>query len=71
MERLSIQKGVSVDINIVPGANHFLTDHLEPMITHVWGYLDTAVVTPALIRWRNPFYHQPSASPLITLSDRT
>ena len=46
VERLSIQKGVSVDINIVPGANHFFTDHLEPMITHVSAYLDTAVATP-------------------------
>ena len=43
VERLSIQKGVSVEINIVPGANHFFTDHLEPMITHVSAYLDTAV----------------------------
>ena len=46
VERLSIQKGVRVDINIVPGANHFFTDHLEPLITHVSAYLDTAVVTP-------------------------
>ena len=43
VERLSIQKGVSVDIDIVPGANHFFTDHLEPLITHVSAYLDTAV----------------------------
>jgi hypothetical protein len=32
----------------VPGANHFFTDHLEPMIGQVAGYLDAALVDGAL-----------------------
>ena len=46
VNRLPIQRGVRVDINIVPGANHFFTDHLEPMISHVSAYLDASVTTP-------------------------
>ena len=44
VDRLSIQKGVKIDIDIVPSANHFFTDHLEPMITQVSSYLDEAFV---------------------------
>ena len=44
VDRLSIQKGVKIDIDIVSGANHFFTDHLETMIAQVSGYLDTAFV---------------------------
>ena len=40
VERLSIQKGVTIDIDLVPGANHFFTDHLDPMIGQVSAYLD-------------------------------
>jgi alpha/beta superfamily hydrolase len=47
VDRLSIQKGVKIDIDIVPGANHFFTDHLEEMISQVSGYLDTAFVDGA------------------------
>ena len=43
VERLSIQKGVSVDVEIVPGANHFFTDHLDQMIEQVSGYLDNSL----------------------------
>ena len=44
VDRLSIQKGVNIEIDIVPGANHFFTDHLELMISQVSNYLDTALV---------------------------
>jgi len=30
----------------VPGANHFFTDHLDPMIERVGFYLDTALPEP-------------------------
>ena len=40
VERLSIQKGVTIDIDLVSGANHFFTDHLDPMIGKVSAYLD-------------------------------
>ena len=46
--RLSIQKGVNIEIDIVPGANHFFTDHLEPMISQVSTYLDAALVDGTL-----------------------
>jgi alpha/beta superfamily hydrolase len=48
VDRLSIQKGVNIDIDIVPGANHFFTDHLEPMIGQVAGYLDAALADGTL-----------------------
>ncbi len=46
VERISIQKGVKIDVDVVPGANHFFTDHLDEMITRVGAYLDTALVAP-------------------------
>jgi alpha/beta superfamily hydrolase len=46
VDRLSIQKGVTIDIDIVPGANHFFTDHLDPMIERVGSYLDIALTKP-------------------------
>ena len=45
VERLSIQKGVEIEVEIVPGANHFFTDHLDPMIARVSDYLDGALKT--------------------------
>ena len=45
VERLSIQKGVKIEVDIVPGANHFFTDHLEPMVARVSDYLDGALKT--------------------------
>jgi len=47
VERLSIQKGVEIKVDIVPGANHFFTDHLDPLIEHVSAYLDEALPKPA------------------------
>ena len=46
VDRLSIQKGVTIDIDIVPGANHFFTNHLYPMIERIGTYLDTALTEP-------------------------
>ena len=43
VERLSIQKGVEVAVNIVPGANHYFTDHLDPLIARVSDYLDASL----------------------------
>ena len=44
VERLSIQKGV-IDIDLISGANHFFTDHLDPMIGQY---------QPILIRFSGP-----------------
>ena len=46
VDRLSIQKGVTIDIDIVPSADHFFTDHLDPMIQRVSTYLDSALNKP-------------------------
>ena len=48
VERLSIQKGVTVDVDIVPKANHFFTDHLDQMIERVSAYLDDALPEDSL-----------------------
>ena len=47
VERVSIQKGVSIDVDIVPGANHFFTDHLDQMVKRVSTYLDGALTEAA------------------------
>ncbi|MDA7599031.1 alpha/beta hydrolase [Alphaproteobacteria bacterium] len=46
VERLSIQKGVKIDINILAGANHFFSDHLDPLIGNISDYLDNALSAP-------------------------
>ena len=46
VERVSIQKGVKIDVDVVPGANHFFADHLDELIAHIGGYLDTALTSP-------------------------
>jgi len=43
VDKLSIQKGVEIKVDIVPDANHFFTDHLDPVIEHVSDYLDEAL----------------------------
>jgi alpha/beta superfamily hydrolase len=46
VERISIQKGVKIDVDVVPGANHFFSNHLDEMIARVGAYLDMALVAP-------------------------
>ena len=36
---------MEIEVDIVPGANHFFTDHLDPMIARVSDYLDGALKT--------------------------
>ena len=43
VERLSIQKGVEIKVDIVPGANHFFTEHLEQLMERVSAYLDDSL----------------------------
>ena len=43
VERLSIQKGVNITVDVLPGANHFFTDHLDPMIERVEAYLNESI----------------------------
>ena len=49
VERLSIQKGVTIDIDIVQGQS-LLTDHLDPMIERMSTYLDKTLTSQILTR---------------------
>ena len=37
------QKGVEIKVDIVPGANHFFTEHLEQLMERVSAYLDDSL----------------------------
>jgi len=37
--KLSLQKRITVDYQVIDGANHFLNDHLDSMVSHVDEYL--------------------------------
>ena len=43
---LAIQKGVKIEVDVLPGANHFYADHLDELIARIGGYLDTALTAP-------------------------
>ena len=40
VEKLKTQKGIVIDQQIIPGANHFFDGKLEPLMEAVTGYLD-------------------------------
>lgn len=40
VEKLKTQKGIVIDQQIIPGANHFFDGKLEPLMETVTGYLD-------------------------------
>lgn len=40
VEKLKTQKGIVIDQHIIPGANHFFDNKLEPLMESVTGYLD-------------------------------
>ena len=41
-----IFRAIKIDIDLIPGANHFFTDHLDPMIEQISTYLDKAFSEP-------------------------
>lgn len=43
VEKLSAQKGIAIDHQVIPGANHFFTNHIEDMNKHVDNHLDAAL----------------------------
>lgn len=43
VERLSIQKGANITVDVLPGANHFFTHHLDQMIERVEAYLNESI----------------------------
>ena len=40
VEKLKTQKGIVIDQQTIPGANHFFEDKMEPLMESVTGYLD-------------------------------
>ena len=40
VEKLKTQKGIIIDQKVVPGANHFFDNKIEPMMQTVTAYLD-------------------------------
>jgi len=40
VEKLKTQKGIVIDQQIIPGANHFFVDKMEPLMESVTSYLD-------------------------------
>lgn len=44
VDKLSHQRGITIDYRLVEGANHFFTGQLDEMIGHVDDYLDKALV---------------------------
>ena len=39
VDKLSAQRGITIDYRVIPGANHFFHEHLESMTHHVDDYL--------------------------------
>ena len=40
VEKLKTQKGIVIDQQVIPGANHFFADRLEPLMESITSYLD-------------------------------
>jgi hypothetical protein len=40
VKKLSSQKGIEIDYRIIPGADHFFTEHLDQLVAHVENYLE-------------------------------
>ncbi|HYE01258.1 MAG TPA: alpha/beta hydrolase [Alphaproteobacteria bacterium] len=43
VNKLSHQRDIKIDYRVVPGANHFFTNHIEPFTGHIDGYLDAVL----------------------------
>ncbi len=40
VEKLNLQRGITITHEVIPGANHYFSDHMAEMIGHVDTYLD-------------------------------
>jgi alpha/beta superfamily hydrolase len=45
VDKLKTQKGIVIEQKIIPGANHFFDGKVEPLLTHICGYLDKRLKT--------------------------
>ena len=43
VNKLSNQRGVTIDYRVVPGASHFFTNQLDILTNHIEDYLDLAL----------------------------
>ena len=43
-EKLSAQRGITIDYRVIPGANHFFHDHIEPLTAQIDDYLNANYV---------------------------
>ena len=43
VDKLKTQKGIVIDHQEIPGANHFFTEHLDQLIERVSAYLDDSL----------------------------
>ena len=43
VQKLSHQRGITIDYRLIPGASHFFTDHMTDLMANVGEYLDTAL----------------------------
>jgi alpha/beta superfamily hydrolase len=46
VEKLTAQRGISIDYRLVPGCDHYFTDHIDTMVQHVEEYVDVALANP-------------------------
>jgi alpha/beta superfamily hydrolase len=47
VQKLSQQRGIKIDLDVVPEADHFFSGHLNQLVAAVGGYLDLALQSPA------------------------
>lgn len=43
VQKLSHQRGITIDYRLVPGASHFFSEHMDTLMSHVGSYLDQAL----------------------------
>jgi hypothetical protein len=43
VQKLSQQRGIKIDLEVIPGADHFFTGHLRELGTAIEHYLDLSV----------------------------
>ncbi len=50
VDKLKTQKGIVIDHQVLPGANHFFDGKVEPLITNVGAYLDKRLAAGATVK---------------------
>jgi alpha/beta superfamily hydrolase len=50
VDKLKTQKGIVIDHQVLPGANHFFDGKVEPLITNIGAYLDKRLAAGATVK---------------------